>query len=151
MEKKEKVIERVVKETQVTYVAIDGTEFQSENECTKYECSAAGVLFGRLKEFEIANESEHSINPYDEDGDENEFRTVIPLCEEHIMVLNQLYLLCRPSERTNKFTSADIGQVIMIGYRFYDNAMDWCWFHNLAKDIATMTNGKYTIKPIEKD
>ena len=45
MKRNVETIERTVTEEKVTYIAVDGTEFESEEECLKYEKTARFFVF----------------------------------------------------------------------------------------------------------
>lgn len=53
----------------ISWEAIDGTSFNNEEECRKYENTARMVLWARLKEFIVAEDNEFSLfrvgNDYD--------------------------------------------------------------------------------------
>lgn len=53
----------------ISWEAIDGTSFNNEEECRKYENTARMVLWARLKEFTVAEDNEFSLfgvgNDYD--------------------------------------------------------------------------------------
>ena len=61
MRQETKEIKREIIEHQTSYIAIDGTSFSSEEECTKYEESAVCVLRSRLVELKVAESSEFSL------------------------------------------------------------------------------------------
>lgn len=49
MKRKEEIIEKTIKETHVYYEAIDGTKFDDESECRKYDDTALAALRSRIK------------------------------------------------------------------------------------------------------
>ncbi len=59
MKRVEKEIKRIEKE--VVYIANDGTEFTSSEECTKYEESAKCVIMTKYKKLVVATKSESEI------------------------------------------------------------------------------------------
>lgn len=71
MEKREikRTIEEVVR---VEYVAEDGTEFRSEDECRKYEESALFVVRQRLKRLNKKYASQYSLLDFGSEDDEIE-------------------------------------------------------------------------------
>lgn len=134
---------REVVETIVTYEAVDGTVFSSKEECQKYEDSAFGVLMGRTKDFTV-NEG-NNMNPFD-DSDENEYKMLKPRNKEDIDTLNQLYFL--PSYRKEekpRFTDEYIGKLILMGWRTCEGVLDWSWFYDMDKAIASLTGDKYKL------
>ena len=72
---------------------------------------------------------------------------LLPQSQEDIDVINQLYLFPRNSEDypEPRFTEKHIDKLILMGYRFYQKNLDWCWFHELDKIIEIMTNDKYIL------
>lgn len=68
MNKIEKTTERTIKETKTVYVAVDGTEFYSEEECKTYEESAIGTLMIRLKMEKIDNHIYKTLDNFFDDG-----------------------------------------------------------------------------------
>lgn len=146
----EETKERVVKDTIVRFRAEDGTVFEDENDCLKWEKSCYGMLFHKLSEFKIKDEYEWTLD----DGGENYYITVIPTQESHIDTLNQLHRMFGGSnlkEEEAKFNSIDIGLPIIVGYRFDGAyALDWVWFHKVADMLKEVTDGKFVLLPIAK-
>jgi hypothetical protein len=145
-------IKREVVDTHIHYEAIDGTVFNDKEECQKYENSAIGVLLGKTVAFTVAHDGDGtSVNPFN-DNDDNNYKVLLPQSQEDIDVLNQLHLFPRNCEDypNPKFTKEHIGKLILMGYRIYDNALDWTWFYELDKVINTMTAGKYVLTPNQK-
>ena len=138
---------REVIDVNTYYEAIDGTKFTSKEECAKYENTVCCVLMARVKSFAIATEEEQSINPFDEGG-ENQYIMLLPQKQEDIDTLNQLYVLPRSGvSKEPYFTKEHIGKLILMGYRTYDDGLEWSWFNEMDKVICTMTGGKYELKP----
>lgn len=139
-------IKREIVDTHIHYEAVDGTIFTDREECQKYEESAVGVLLGKTAAFTVAHDSDgNAINPFD-DGDDNNYKLLLPQSQKDIDVLNQLYIM--PRGNTSKeiwFKEEHIGKLILMGYRIYDKNLDWTWFHELDKVIDTMTAGKYVL------
>lgn len=128
------------------YEAIDGTRFINKDECVKYEDTVFCVLMARAKAFAIATEEEQSINPFD-DGSEADYIMLLPQKQEDIDTLNQLYVLPRKAASAEPyFTKEHIGKPILMGYRTYDNNLEWSWFFDMQKVINVMTNGKFELK-----
>ena len=140
---------REVVDVNIYYEAIDGTKFTNKEECTKYEDTVCCLLMARVKAFAIATEEEQAINPFD-DGGENQYIMLLPKKQEDIDTLNQLYVLPRSGvSKEPYFTKEHIGKLILMGYRTYENNLEWSWFYEMDKVICTMTGGKYELKPKE--
>lgn len=133
-----------VVETIVTYEAVDGTVFHHKEECEKYENSAFGVLMARTKEFTVCDKE--NMNPFDDGDNDNQFKMLKPRRKEDIDTLNQLYFL--PNLRCRKdplFTEEHIGKLILMGWREEDGILDWTWFYDMDKAIASLTNGTHKL------
>ena len=139
-------IKREVVDVNTYYEAIDGTKFTNKEECVKYEDTVCCVLMARAKAFAIATEEEQSINPFNE-GDDNNYIMLLPQKKEDIDTLNQLYVLPRKEvSAAPYFTDEHIGKPILMGYRTYDDGLEWSWFFDMQKTIDTMTGGKFELK-----
>ena len=137
---------REVVDVNTYYEAVDGTKFTNKEECVKYEDTVCCVLMARAKAFAIATEEEQSINPFNE-GDDNNYIMLLPQKKEDIDTLNQLYVLPRKGvSATPYFTDEHIGKPILMGYRTYENNLEWSWFNDMQKVINVMTNGKFELK-----
>ena len=137
---------REVIDVNTYYEAIDGTKFTNKEECAKYEDTVCCVLMARVKSFAIATEEEQSINPFDDGGDSN-YMMLLPQKQEDIDTLNQLYVLPRSGvSKEPYFTKEHIGKLILMGYRTYENNIEWSWFNDMQKVINVMTNGKFELK-----
>ena len=144
-EVKEEIKKEVV-DVHTYYEAVDGTKFINKEECVKYEDTVCCVLMARAKAFAIATEEEHSINPFNE-GDDNNYIMLLPQKQEDIDTLNQLYVLPREGvSAVPCFTKEHIGKPILMGYRTYENNLEWSWFHDMQKAIDVMTGGKFELK-----
>ena len=81
------------------YEAIDGTIFSSEEECIKYENSAASVLKSRYKKLVIKEANEWQLFKF---GSDEELIDVIKLqSEKDIELVLQLQCLYNPSINNN--------------------------------------------------
>lgn len=146
MKEIEEKIKKEVVDTHIYYEADDGTRFNSKEECSKYEDTVFCVLMARAKSFVIATDKEQSINPFDECDDSN-FITLLPQKSEDIDILNQLYVLPRSGvSKEPYFTEEHIGKPILMGYRTYDDKLEWTWFFDMQKAIDVMTGGKFELK-----
>ena len=137
--------EKTIKETYQVYIAEDGTEFLSEEECFKYESSAAAMLLAKLNSIELARD-------YNTDwmceSDENNYRTVVPRCEDDINTLNHLWFMHGGKGKKAMFSAKNIGDVIMVGWRECDSKVDWVWFNNINTIIKDITNNYYGVKQL---
>lgn len=139
-------VKREVVDVNTYYEAIDGTRFINKEECVKYEDTVCCVLLARAKAFAIATEKEQPINPFDEGG-ENQYIMLLPQKQEDIDTLNQLYVLPRAGvSKEPYFTKEHIGKLILMGYRTYNDGLEWSWFNEMDKVISTMTRDKYELK-----
>lgn len=146
------VTETIIKEYIVTkYQAFDGEKFDTEEECHKYENSAAGVLFGKIDDFTV--KSDCFFEP--DEGSENKYKAVIPRSQHDIDLLNQLWKLYRGKNEENlKFDGTYIKSLIFVGYRFdYSNSgeLDWVWFYDLKSMVKEACGDKYTVKLIDNN
>lgn len=147
MERIEEVIERTVKDTHISYKAIDGTIFTNEDECRRYEETAEAILLSKLKEIQI---NEISCDDLFESSGEGIYRIIVPATQEHINTLNQLWKLNGGASREELiFDKSYINTVILVGIRFCENyKIDWIWFWKLNDVINNITKGKYKIQRI---
>lgn len=89
---------KIIKKEYINYIeeyeAVDGTIFNSKEECIKYENSAAAVLKSRYKKLVIKETDEWNLFKF---GSENEFIDVIKLwSEKDIDLVLQLSCLYNP-------------------------------------------------------
>ena len=139
----------------IVYVAQDGTEFESEEQCRLYENSAKGVLLGRYHDFcDVVTHTEEEIF-YFGSGDSN-IDVVKMNKPEAIAVILQLFSLYNPS--TNKDTLDNYlkllqdyyekGSTFFIGRSYDDNEFRIYKFdlEERLNHITKMCNvGKITI------
>lgn len=148
MEKIESKFERTITETTVTFKAIDGTVFDTEEECKKYEATVEAVLLERLNDCVVHCCCGDSLFESNCDG---EYKAVVPKTQKDIDTLNQLHKLYGGKNETSLiFTEEDINTLIFMGYRFYNSSMEWVWFYKAADIIKACTNGKWTVTPLDK-
>lgn len=132
MKQEIKEIKKEVIERKISYVAIDGTSFGSEEECIKYEESAVCVLKSRLAELKVAESDEFSLlSAGDEDtsvwairinseADKNAVFQLYALEHSHLFKDENNAWVKRVKELINKaFNDKDI---LLIGFN-YDNDM----------------------------
>lgn len=87
--------EEVIHKSYVTkYEALDGTVFDSLEECKKYEASAKAALLARYKELEVKMVSEYNLFGV---GSEEYYVSVVKLRNESdVDLMTQLYFLFNP-------------------------------------------------------
>ena len=87
--------EEVIHKSYVTkYKALDGTVFDSSEECQKYEASAKATLLARYKELEVKMISEYNLFGV---GSEEYYVSVVKLRNESdVDLMTQLYFLFNP-------------------------------------------------------
>ena len=137
--------ERIIKETYQVYIAKDGTEFLSEDECVKYESTAAAMLLARLNNIELARD--YNTDWMNED-DESNYRTVVPGCEDDINTLNHLWFMYGGKGKKARFSAKNIGDVIMVGWRECNSMVSWVWFNNINTIVKDITNNHYGVKQL---
>lgn len=142
MEIIEKKRTKEITETFTYYKATDGTEFHDQQQCEKYEQSAAAVLLSKLTDCELSRGEDME---WLDTCDENEYRILSPRTQEHIDALNQLWFMHGGKNKEARFTKEDIGKVILMGVRIYGEGLDWAWFYNLNNVVNTITKGKFCL------
>ena len=87
--------EEVIHKSYVTkYEALDGTIFESAEECKKYEASAKGMLLAKYRELEIKMISEYNLFGV---GSEEYYLSIVKLRDESdVDLMTQLYCLFNP-------------------------------------------------------
>ena len=143
MEKIVEKIERTVTDTYTKYRAIDGTLFENEEACIKYDNTVEALLLSRVLEFQ---KKEISGDDLFESNSEGIYRIVVPTKESHIDTLNQLWKLYGGKGSDNLlFSDKDLHKVIAIGIRKYGEDTDWIWFWKINNVIEDITDNKYTV------
>ena len=127
MKKEEK---KVVRESYVTtFVAIDGTEFNSQQDCEKYEKSVECSIRVRLNDITIRRTNQETAFLC---GNEDcECQIVRPRNAADIDTINQLVCLLRNQDPDkindeNLVHDENIGECVVICYS-YGN--DWAWLY----------------------
>jgi len=121
----EKQIE--TKSYKTVYVAVDGTEFDTIDECRNYDKSAFGVLLGRVKQMSIKDISEEDI--FNCGSCDNRVLVCIPRSKEDINTLRQTMIAAGQNENyASRLTDDNINKPVLltIGY-----AGDGAWFDTL--------------------
>ena len=143
-------MEEILKEKTVAYTmwqAEDGTQFSDSAECKKYEESAWGILFARLKKCVLNEGCPENVGLDYEEGSDNEYVVIAPKTQEDLDTANRLLAIAGNSGRLNE---EDLNMPLFFGYRFYGNHnIDWCWFYRITDMVNTATKGKYVIKENE--
>lgn len=141
MKEIKKEIKKEIIETITIYQAADGTEFNNPEECNKYENSAAGMLICKVDDFSLGEVS----NGMDE-SDENIYKLVIPSEQEHIDTLNHLHKLFGGRNLDTLFFNSNcLYRPIIMGYRIYNDQIDWCWFYRLDNVIKDLTKDGFVL------
>ena len=137
--------QKVITTDYTVYMAEDGQEFLSKEECERYETSAFGVVWFKLLECVIGDTS----MDWAEMSEENTYKTLIPKEQYHIDALNQIWKMC--SGRTRDclmFDEGDIGKPIIIGYRLEaDGSLDWAWFYKFVDIVKDVTGDRFKLFP----
>jgi len=124
------------------YESFDGREFDSSDECRKYENSAAGKLLCDLQGCIVKNDVDFIFD----ENDENEYKLIIPNTYEDIDTINQLtFIFGTKTKDKLPFNEDDINKPILLGIRMYCDSIDWVWFYNLDKTIKEITDNKFEI------
>lgn len=142
-----KRIEKEIKSYKTMYVANDGTEFSSEEECRKYDESAKGVIFAKYNKLILGKTDESAL--YD-GSDEHEIDVVKPTCERDKDTIMQVYYYTCGQERgeaAKKFEdyierAIKEDDVVFMDWN-YDH--DWCWI------IGTRNSVKENIEKCVQD
>lgn len=135
--------EEVIHKSYVTkYEALDGTVFDSSEECKKYEASAEGMLLAKYKELEIKMISEYNLFGV---GSEEYYVSVVKLRNESdVDLMTQLYFLfnpryendsCRIEEARSIFRKAvKTGDFLIINRGCEYDHFDAFWIFGLLTD-----------------
>jgi hypothetical protein len=118
--------EIIKKEYVNSYVAIDGSRFNSEAECKKYEESAKMVTYSKYSPSVIFRKSEYEI--YGAGSDEYEIDIIKINCHEDIDILLHMYSLYHPKYNKDDIAQKRVqlekwyGEIVLIGRGCgYDN------------------------------
>lgn len=148
MEKIEKKTERTIVDTRIIYKAIDGTEFDTESECKRYEATAKAVFISRLQDCIICIDCNEELF---ECCGEGEFKALVPTTHEHLDAMNQLYKLYGGKSCDKAlFNEEDLNTLIFMCYCFCNYDIEWLWFYKASSIIEKCTDGKWTVAPVSK-
>jgi hypothetical protein len=142
-----KKIQIEVKSVKYVYEAVDGTQFDSEDECRTYDNSAYGVLKGRLANIAILKTTECDL--YNGAGsDENKAYVVIPKDEEEVKTIQQLaYLKAYGEEWKKKYSDmVAVGKVLAVTIAYEDDGL---WITDLGEMVSSATAGKFKVVAAE--
>lgn len=131
-----KKIQKERKSCYDVFVAVDGTEFLTEEECKKYEESAYGVLMARYKKLIVKSGTEYDLVP--SGSEDNSCEVVKVETQADADTVLQLYLLINPHiakaesdfcmnwrERAEKLCSRALAEndylIMCHGYEYNDN------------------------------
>ena len=122
-----KRIEKEIKSYKTIYVANDGTEFSSEEECKKYDESAKGIIFSRYNKLILCKTDEYALY-----YDEHEIDIVKPTCERDKDTIMQMYWYIHElsSEDSIKEQEDYIDRAIKeddVVFMDWNCDHDWCW------------------------
>ena len=139
MKKIEKQVEKVTKETVITYEASDGRIFKSEEECKKYEETAKMVVYNMIQQNLIGK-----TNIYDlfGEGNQDELVEIYRIDSLEIVELLNRYisLTTYNKEARNIITNDMVGKDIILCWS-YD--MEWCWTHESIDDLCNDIRKSY--------
>lgn len=143
-----KQVSKEVKTYKTVFVADDGTEFESSDECKKYELSAKNTIKGMFSEtFDVRPDADYEkklrvvegLPLWLAYGPENYLFTVKPKTLDELEVLNKYLHLYG-----NSCYGADaVGKIIILEYTAYDHEVYTCgtvddWKLNFEKTIALL-------------
>ena len=137
---KEKKIENVTYAT--VYVATDGTEFNTKEDCAKYERTYACALKSRLMAMAINENSEEDM--FSRGSCDASVIVVIPRSEKDIDTIKQyaIGLSCTEEQVSRQISDADINMPVTITIG-YDN--DWCYIQTVSSLVDHITNGAFKL------
>lgn len=141
---KEKKIENVSYTT--VYVATDGTEFNTKEDCAKYERTYACALKSRLMAMAINENNEEDM--FARGSCDSSVMVVIPRSEKDIDTIRQyaIGLGCTEEQVSKGISDADINMPVTITTG-YDH--EWCYIEPVSSLVDHITRGAFKI--IAKD
>lgn len=137
---KEKKIENITYTT--VYVATDGTEFNTKEDCAKYERTYACALKSRLMAMAINENSEEYM--FARGSCDNSVMVVVPRSEKDIDTIRQcaLGLGCTEEQVSKQISDADIDMPVTITTG-YDH--EWCYIQTVSSLVDDITKGAFKI------
>jgi hypothetical protein len=134
-----------VKDYKTVYVAADGTEFDTAEECKKYDKSAVGVLKGRIKKFTIKETTEDGI--FNCGSCDNTVMVCIPQTIADLDAIRQLIVCMGSSESyAERLADDNVGRVVFLTISYCN---DGAWFTTLDGIIKDATDGKWVAEEAE--
>lgn len=137
---KEKKIENVSYTT--VYVATDGTEFNTKEDCAKYERTYACALKSRIMAMAINENSEEDM--FARGSCDNSVMVVVPRSEKDIDTIRQyaIGLGCSEESVSRRISDADIDMPVTITTG-YDH--EWCYIETVSSLVDHITNGAFKV------
>ena len=130
----------------VAYVAPDGSEFDTQEECLKYEKSALGVLRSRLKAIEVFRGSEEDLFTICGSCDDD-VSVFVPRTVDDIYLLRQMILLGgRSEEYAERLGEDQVGKPVI-----FDFGYDGSYFSFMTLDdfVSVATDGRFTVTEVK--
>lgn len=145
-----KELTREVTKTEVVgYVADDGTEFCTKEECEKYEQTSKCVIKAAFEWLVVAQNNECNLFEGYGAGSED-WRVVLIRINnaEELKTANMYSQLCH---NMNRFNESNIGQEIIVGVG--DGFDDYCWVYGTKESLAERFKEdiERRLKPYEQD
>lgn len=142
-----KTTEQTRTEIITSYVAADGTEFNSREACEKYEQSYLCAIMSKIKAITIKETSEYGL--FEAGSDDHTCYVVIPKTPQDITNILQMNSAINNSNTpTDYITDGDINKVLILTVG-YDG--DWMSIKRLDDIIDHITCGLFTIAENPKE
>lgn len=136
---KQKQIE--VKSYKTVYEAVDGTEFENQEDCKRYDSSFAGVMRGKMKKFVIADGQE---DIFFNCGGEPTVLVCVPKNIKELDIIRQFLLANNNTRDQIEYITDDcVGRVIIVTISEYEDNV--AWVDTLDKLVERLTNGKFKV------
>lgn len=130
-------MKKIEKEITVTrYVAYDGTEFETEQECLNYEGSAFGVLIQQLMDCMLSISQEGCITNYH----------LYPRKRHEIFVLEQILSMAGNHEPCGNVCD----HLALLRVKLQCNTVKAAMVMNIEDDIRDLSNGQFAVVSTEK-
>jgi hypothetical protein len=124
--------------TEVNYEAVDGTIFQSQDECAMYEKSAKCAIKKHLADSALYHGDVDAVGGITNCPD-NSIQVLVPKTDDDIIRINQYLSLMDEGCQLSKDA---IGKVVLLTTAYDD---DGAWVDYLDDMVAQMTGGKYEL------
>ena len=130
-----------IKSYKTVYEAVDGTEFENQDDCKRYDSSFAGVMRGKMKRSVIAEGQEDHFFSC---GGEHTVLVCIPKTVKELDVIRQFLLANgNTTEQVENITDDYVGRAVIITVYEYDENL--AWFDSVDKLVERLTNGKFKV------